>query len=31
VAKMAREGKKVMQFTEEGRYAAVVLDGKYVA
>jgi flagellar hook assembly protein FlgD len=30
-AKMAREGKKVMQFTEQGRYVAVVVDGKYVA
>jgi len=27
-AKMAREGKKVMQFLENGRYAAVVVDGK---
>jgi len=27
-AKMAREGKKVMQFLENGRYAVVVVDGK---
>ena len=27
-AKMAREGKKVMQFLEGGRYVAVVMDGK---
>src|SRR5262245_31838324 len=27
-AKMAREGKKVMQFLEDGRYLAVVADGK---
>ena len=27
-AKMAREGKKVMQFLEAGRYVAVVVDGK---
>jgi hypothetical protein len=27
-AKMAREGKKVMQFLEDGRYLAVVVDGK---
>ena len=26
--KMAREGKKVMQFLEAGRYVAVVVDGK---
>ena len=26
-AAMAREGKKVMQFLAEGRYAAVVVDG----
>ena len=26
-AKMAREGKKVMQFLEGGRYVAVVVDG----
>jgi hypothetical protein len=26
-AKMAREGKKVMQFLEGGRYMAVVVDG----
>lgn len=27
-AKMAREGKKVMQFLEGGRYVAVVVNGK---
>ena len=27
-AKMAKEGKKVMQFLENGRYIAVVVDGK---
>lgn len=27
-AKMAREGKRVMQFLENGRYVAVVVDGK---
>jgi len=27
-AKFAREGKKVMQFLGEGRYVAVVVDGK---
>ena len=27
-AKMAKEGKKVMQFLENGRYVAVVVDGK---
>ena len=27
-AVMAREGKKVMQFLESGRYIAVVVDGK---
>ena len=27
-AKMAREGKKVMQFLDGGRYVAVVVDGK---
>lgn len=27
-AKLAREGKKVMQFLREGRYVAVVVDGK---
>jgi hypothetical protein len=27
-AKMAREGKQVMQFLEAGRYVAVVVDGK---
>jgi len=26
--KMAREGKKVMQFLEGGRYVAIVVDGK---
>jgi hypothetical protein len=26
-AKMAREGQKVMQFLEDGRYMAVVVDG----
>jgi hypothetical protein len=30
-AKMAREGKKVMQFLEGGRYVAVVVDGKMKA
>jgi len=25
---MARQGKKVMQFLEAGRYVAVVVDGK---
>jgi hypothetical protein len=25
---MAREGKKVMQFLDAGRYVAVVVDGK---
>lgn len=29
-AKMARSGKKVMQFVEGGRYVAVVADGKYI-
>jgi hypothetical protein len=27
-AKMAREGNKVMQFLDAGRYVAVVVDGK---
>jgi hypothetical protein len=27
-AKLAREGKRVMQFLSEGRYVAVVVDGK---
>ena len=27
-AKLAREGKQVMQFLEHGRYIAVVMDGK---
>lgn len=27
-AKLARSGKKVMQFLSEGRYVAVVVDGK---
>jgi hypothetical protein len=27
-AKLAREGKKVMQFLQHGRYIAVVVDGK---
>jgi hypothetical protein len=27
-AKLAREGKKVMQFLEAGRYIAVVVEGK---
>jgi len=30
-AKMAREGRKVMQFLEDGRYVAVVVDGKMKA
>lgn len=30
-AAMARQGKKVMQFTEQGRYIAVVVDGQYRA
>jgi hypothetical protein len=30
-AKMARDGKKVMQFLERGRYVAVVVDGKMKA
>jgi hypothetical protein len=27
-ARMAREGKEVMQFLEQGKYVAVVVDGK---
>jgi hypothetical protein len=27
-AKLAREGKQVMQFLEQGKYIAVVVDGK---
>jgi hypothetical protein len=27
--KLAREGKKVMQFLREGRYVAVVVDGQF--
>ena len=27
-AQLAREGQKVMQFLEQGRYVAVVVDGK---
>jgi hypothetical protein len=27
-AKLAQEGKKVMQFLADGRYVAVVVDGK---
>jgi hypothetical protein len=30
-AKLAREGKKVMQFLEQGRYVAVVVDGKVIS
>src|SRR5215470_10283305 len=30
-AQMAREGRKVMQFLEGGRYVAVVVDGKMKA
>lgn len=30
-AKLAREGKKVMQFLEQGRYVAVVFDGKVIS
>ena len=30
-AKMARDGKKVMQFLDRGRYVAVVVDGKMKA
>jgi hypothetical protein len=29
-AAMARSGKKVMQFLEDGRYIAVVADGKFI-
>jgi hypothetical protein len=29
-AKLAREGKKVMQFLEHGRYLAAVVDGKVI-
>ena len=29
-AEMARKGKKVMQFIQDGRYAAVVADGKVI-
>jgi hypothetical protein len=29
-AKMARAGKKVMQFIQDGRYVAVVADGKVI-
>jgi hypothetical protein len=29
-AAMARSGKKVMQFLEDGRYFAVVADGKFI-
>lgn len=29
-AKLAKEGKKVMQFLENGRYFAVVVDGKVI-
>jgi hypothetical protein len=29
-AAMARSGKKVMQFLEDGRYVAVVVDGKFI-
>jgi hypothetical protein len=29
-AAMARAGKKVMQFLEDGRYVAVVADGKFI-
>ena len=28
MAQLARPGKKVMQFLSEGRYVAVVVDGK---
>jgi hypothetical protein len=27
-AKLAREGKKIMQFLENGKYIAVIVDGK---
>jgi hypothetical protein len=29
-ARMAREGKKVMQFLSQGRYVAVVADGRVI-
>ena len=29
-AKLARDGKKVMQFLDAGRYVAVVVDGKVI-
>jgi hypothetical protein len=29
-AKLAREGKKVMQFLHQGRYLAAVVDGKLI-
>ncbi len=29
-AKLAKDGKRVMQFLENGRYAAVVVDGKVI-
>jgi hypothetical protein len=29
-AQLARAGKKVMQFLSEGRYVAVVVDGKVI-
>lgn len=29
-AAMARSGKKIMQFLEDGRYVAVVADGKFI-
>jgi hypothetical protein len=30
-ARLAREGKKVMQFLSQGKYAAVIVDGKVTA
>jgi hypothetical protein len=30
-ALLAREGKRVMQFLEQGRYVAVVVDGKVIS
>jgi hypothetical protein len=30
-AKLARDGKKVMQFLDHGRYAAVIVDGKVIS
>lgn len=30
-ALLAREGKQVMQFLEQGRYVAVVVDGKVIS